>query len=78
MNSFGCDYWTGSRYCEAKPDSFFDEVTDEVLCAEHAGPLAWSDRDVNGVSLGLLLSGWIDLPYVLPARLQGGSQERAA
>lgn len=63
-----CDEWVGSRYCEA-PALHVDEVDDRRYCLEHAGPLAWSDRDVDGVSLGVRLAGELDVQYTPPARL---------
>jgi hypothetical protein len=64
----GCDEWIGGRYCEA-PAPHVDEVDDRHYCLEHAGPLAWSDRDVDGVSLGVRLAGELDVQYTPPARL---------
>lgn len=64
----GCDHWNGSRYCEALA-LHVDEVDDRRYCLEHAGPLAWSDRDVDGVSLGVRLAGELDVQYTPPARL---------
>lgn len=48
------DDWTSWRY---------DEVSGEVFCAEHAGPLAWSDHDVDMYSLALRVCGEVDKPY---------------
>jgi hypothetical protein len=64
----GCDEWMGGRYCGAAAP-FTDEVDDRRYCREHAGPLAWSDRDVDGVSLGVRLAGELDVQYAPPARL---------
>lgn len=64
----GCDTWLGGGYCDTYlPDRMLvDEVTDEVFCPDHAGPLAWSARGVNMYSLALRVAGELDVPYVLP------------
>lgn len=66
----GCDAWTGANYCDRfVPDSMhLDEVTDEVLCPEHAGPLGWSARLVNLYSLALKVAGKVDRPVPVPVR----------
>lgn len=43
-----------------------DEVTDALFCEQHAGPLAWSDHDVDAYSLALKLAGMHDAPLPLP------------
>lgn len=48
----GCDHWFGSSYC-GEPHVVVDEVDDSIYCQLHAGPLAWSARDVNLYSLAL-------------------------
>lgn len=78
----GCDYWTGrlneGGYCDRwVPDSMVvDEVTDEAFCPEHAGPLAWSARQVNLYSLALRFAGEVDRPIPVPVQL--GVQAGAA
>jgi hypothetical protein len=66
----GCDKWTGARYCDRwVPGSLhFDEVSDEMFCPEHAGPLAWSARQVNLYSLALRVAGEVDRPIPVPAQ----------
>lgn len=66
---FGCDYWTGARYCE-ESTRYTDEVSDLVFCPAHAGPLAWQAYDINLYSLALLVSAEFDVLYEMPAELQ--------
>lgn len=62
---FGCDGAAGGSRCgRYAPHS--DEVTGEVFCAEHAGPLAWSDCKVNAYTIAVRVSGHLDQP--LPDR----------
>jgi hypothetical protein len=77
-----CDEWTGSRYCGALA-LHLDEVDDRRYCLEHAGPLAWSARDVNLYSLALFVAGKANVNYLMPAELRDRlyptvSGERAA
>lgn len=43
-----------------------DEVSGTWFCAEHAGPLRWSDHDLDAYSLALKLAGMHDAPLPLP------------
>jgi len=78
-NPRGCDEWLGSRYCEA-PATHVDEVTDQIYCEQHAGPLAWPDRYINLYSLALVTCGYMGMPYHMPAALAATlyPSERAA
>lgn len=66
----GCDGWVTQDargwFCADAPASFTDEVTGEAFCRDHAGPLAWSNRDVNLYSAALRIGGYLDRPVALP------------
>lgn len=64
----GCDHWTGAYYC-GEAHTVTDEVTDEVFCPQHAGPLAWDDRHVNLYSLALKTSAQLGVVYQMPEAL---------
>ena len=71
----GCDHSNGTYYCAAVPAPYTDEVSGEVFCAEHAGPLAWPDRMVNLYSAALRIGAYCDAPIRVPGV---ASEERAA
>jgi hypothetical protein len=76
----GCDEWMGGKHCGAAAP-FTDEVDDRRYCLGHAGPLAWSARDVNLYSLALFVAGKANVHYLMPAELRDRlypSMERAA
>ncbi len=58
---------SGAGVARTSSGLYVDEVTDEVLCPEHAGPLAWSARKVNLYSLALRLAGEVDRPIPVPS-----------
>ena len=56
---------------EAEPRAYIDEVSGEVFCAEHAGPLAWDAATVDRYSLALRLGAYYDFEVKIPAELRG-------
>lgn len=39
-----------------------DEVSGMLFCADHAGPLAWSDCKVNAYTIAVRVAGHYDVP----------------
>lgn len=62
------DWMTPERcaVCARIGEFWIDEVSGTVFCRDHAGPLAWSDRDVNLYSAALRIGGYLDRPVALP------------
>jgi hypothetical protein len=47
-----------------------DEVTEELFCEAHAGPLGWDAKHINLYSLALKTSARMGVVYQMPEALR--------